>query len=206
MLETAGKNILVDPGILSFDENFLDNWKKADCVLITHKHSDHCHAEIIKNISAPIYSSAEVASAYPHLKIKIVKIGDVLRLADGIRIDIVGAIHGWMPFLKHNKIEIHENIGFIIHAENKKVWFTSDTLCFDNDYKCDVLCAPVSGHGLVMGAFELSLFAKECDPDLVLPCHMDNPKFPVDIKKMEDMFATYKINYRVLGFAESTDL
>jgi L-ascorbate metabolism protein UlaG (beta-lactamase superfamily) len=62
MVETAGKSILVDPGNLSYDQSFMNDWAKADIILITHKHGDHCHAEVIKNINAPIYSTAEIAA------------------------------------------------------------------------------------------------------------------------------------------------
>ena len=98
MLEIAGKSILVDPGVLSYESEFADEWKTADFILITHKHGDHCNSEVIKEIFAPIYSSAEVATAYPDLKITVVKMGDKLQLVDGIDIDIVNAAHGWMPF------------------------------------------------------------------------------------------------------------
>lgn len=206
MLETADKRILVDPGNLSYEPEFANEWKTADFILVTHMHGDHCHAEIIKNFATPIYSSAEVAAAYPDLEITAVKVGAHLQLADDISIDVVNAIHGWMPFLKHNKAEIHENIGFIVNMEKQKIWFTGDTLCFDNNYKCDILCAPVSGHGLVMGDFELALFAKEADANLVLPCHMDNPKFPVNVENMEKMLQMHEINYKVLGIKETIDL
>ncbi len=177
LIETNGKTILVDPGNLSFDMSFLQTWNKADCILITHKHGDHCNAEIIKNINAPIYATAEVATEYPDLKINIVAAGDELQLVDEITATVVNAFHGYIPWLK-GKGEIHENIGWIVNVEDKKIYFTSDTICFKNEYKCDVLCAPISAHGLVMSPFEVSLFAKECDATLVLPCHMDNPKFP----------------------------
>jgi len=206
MLEASGKNILVDPGNLSYEPEFADEWKSADFILITHRHGDHCYQEAIKEIDAPIYSSAEVAQAYPELKINVVRLGDKLTLDDGLYVDVVNAVHGWMPFLKHNKAEINENIGFIVNAEGKRIWFTSDTVCFDNDYKCDILCAPVSAHGLVMGDFELALFAKECEADLVLPHHLDNPRFPIDIEKMEGMFKMHEINYRILRTKDMIDL
>jgi L-ascorbate metabolism protein UlaG (beta-lactamase superfamily) len=202
MMETAGKNILVDPGNLLYEPGFANDWSKADFILITHKHADHCHAEVIKNIDAPIYSSAEVAAAYPDLKIKIVKAGDELSLSDGIDAEVATAVHGYIPWLKGDK-EIRENIGYIVRAEGKNIYFTSDTICFKNDYKCDILCAPVSSHGLVMSPFEVALFTKECGAELVLPCHMDNPKFPADIEKMAETFASHEISYRVLKTKET---
>jgi L-ascorbate metabolism protein UlaG (beta-lactamase superfamily) len=190
---------------LSFDDSFLSDWNTADFVLITHKHNDHCHAEIIKNIGAPVYASGETAAEFPDLKINVIKAGDGLTLADGVNISVTNAVHGYIPWLKGDK-EIHENIGYIVRAEDKSIYFTSDTICFKNEYKCDVLCAPVSGHGLVMSPFETALFAKECGAKLILPCHMDNPKFPVDIEKMEKIFEANEAVYRSMKICESIDL
>ncbi|MDR2933692.1 MAG: MBL fold metallo-hydrolase [Rickettsiales bacterium] len=205
-IETSGKSILVDPGNNLYDAVFLPEWKNADFILITHKHGDHCYSDIIKNIDTPIYASSEVAAEYPNLKINIVKSGDILQLTNEISVEITKAVHGYLPFLKHNNAQVYENTGFIVNTENKKIWFTSDTLCFDNDYKCDILCAPVSGHGLVMGAYELVLFAKECAAKLVLPCHMDSPRFPVDIENMESILKLHEINYQILQIKEVINL
>jgi hypothetical protein len=54
-----------------------------------------------------------------------------------------------------------------------------------------------------MSPFEVALFAKECGAQLVLPCHMDNPKFLTDIKEMEETFAAHEISYRVLKTKEA---
>jgi L-ascorbate metabolism protein UlaG (beta-lactamase superfamily) len=62
MVETADKNILVDLGNLSYDQSFADDWAMADFILITHKHGDHCYAEIIKDIGSSVYASTEVAT------------------------------------------------------------------------------------------------------------------------------------------------
>ena len=202
MVKTCGKNILVDPGSISYDPSFAVDWAKADFILITHKHGDHCHAEILKDFSAPIYSSAEVAAAYPELKITKVKVGQELALADGINVSVVNAVHGYLPHLRGDK-EIHENIGFILNAEGKKIYFTSDSVCFKNDYKCDILCVGINEHGLSMTPAAAARFAKECGAGLVLPCHLDNPVFPVDIPRMENTLKENEINYRILKTKET---
>jgi L-ascorbate metabolism protein UlaG (beta-lactamase superfamily) len=205
MIETNGKTVLVDPGVLSYESHFADEWAKADFILITHKHGDHCNAAVIKAYNVPIYASAEVAAEYPDLKITVIKAGDELQLSDEIAAKAVNAFHGYIPWLK-GKSEIHENIGWMVYAQGKTIYFTSDTICFKNEYKCDILCAPISAHGLVMSPFEVALFAKECEATLVLPCHMDNPKFPVDIEKAEGMLIQHEINYKFLKFEETIEL
>jgi len=207
LIETNGKRILIDPGIISYDESLLaDGWNDIDVLLVTHKHADHFNEpaikEIVKNPKTKLYSSSEVAQAFPEIDIKVVKRGDVIN-ADGVTVMVTKAVHGYLPYLRGDN-EITENIGYIIETEGKRIYVTSDTLCFENDYKCDVLFVPVSGCGLVMGPFEASLFAKETDANLVIPTHMDNPRFPVEISELEKKFEG--LNYKVLENKESIDI
>ncbi|MCT4552088.1 MAG: MBL fold metallo-hydrolase [Alphaproteobacteria bacterium] len=204
MVKSDEKNILVDPGNLLFKSEFLDEWKKADFILITHSHGDHCFSDVLKEFNCPIYSTNEVKDR-SGLDIKVVKSGDELDI-EGIKIDVVDAKHGYMPWLTTFDAEINDGVGFIVEVEGKKIYFTSDTLCFKNDYKCDVLCAPVSAHGLVMGDFELVHFSKMVEANLVLPCHMENPKFPVDVEKMENVLSELDVNYKVLGIEDSVEI
>lgn len=208
LLETEGKRILVDPGYIQYNESYLDDeWNNIDVILITHKHGDHCHEEAVKKIiekGAVFYTSQEVAETYPNLSPKIVKVGDSIDI-DAIKVEVVKAVHGYMPFLKGGN-EINENIGFIIDDGKKKVYTTSDSICFENDYNCDVLFVPVCNHGLVMGPFEAALFAKETGASLVIPYHYDNPKFPTDLEKVKEEFEKQGLNYKVLGIGESIEI
>lgn len=207
LIETNGKRILIDPGIISYDESLpTAGWNDIDVLLVTHKHADHFNEpaikEIVKNPKTKLYSSSEVAQTFPEIDIKVVKRGDVIN-ADGFTVAVTKAVHGYLPYLKGDN-EITENVGYIIETEGKKVYVTSDTLCFKNDYKCDVLFLPVSGCGLVMGTFEASLFAKETGASLVVPTHMDNPRFPVEMSEIEKNFV--EINYKVLEIKESIEV
>jgi len=118
-----------------------------------------------------------------------VKENDVIEL-DNIKIEVVHAIHGYQPLLKGAK-EIHENVGYIIDDGKNRLYTTSDTICFKNDYKADILCIPVTGHGLTMSAFEASLYAKEVGAVLTIPIHMDNSAFPPDFNFIKEMFEKY---------------
>lgn len=207
LIETNNKKILVDPGYIQFDESLLkDYWNNIDILLITHKHGDHFYEpaiqEIIKNEKTELYSSAEVAGMYPNTHFKIVKAGDEIN-QDDIKIEVVKAVHGYLPILRGAK-DIIENIGYIISIEGKRVYITSDTIGFPNDYRCDILCLPVSDHGLIMGTYDGALFAKETGASLVIPIHMDNPLYPVDLVKLAKDFEG--INYKVLGIMESLEV
>ena len=99
--------------------------------------------------------------------------------------------------------KVIENIGYIIDDNETRVYITSDTICFQNEYKCDILCVPVSDYGVVMGAFEASLFAKETNAKLVIPLHADSPKYPVNFDFVKEMFDKNEVEYEILENNES---
>lgn len=206
LVETKGKKILIDPGNLKYKEEYFPIWSNVDLILITHKHPDHCHAEVLEKLgqTIKIYSTQEVQNAYQALPINVVKENDVLEL-DTIKIEVVHAIHGYQPLLKGGK-EIDENVGYIIDDGQNRLYTTSDTICFQNDYKADILCVPVTGHGVTMSAFEAALYAKEVGAVLTLPIHMDNPAFPPDFKFIEEMFSKYETEYEILENDETIEI
>ncbi len=206
LLETKGKKILIDPGNLKYKEEYFPIWSNVDLILITHKHPDHCYAEVLEKLgqTIKIYSTQEVQNAYQALPINVVKENDVLEL-DTIKIEVVHAIHGYQPLLKGGK-EIYENVGYIIDDGQNRFYTTSDTICFQNEYKADILCVPVTGHGVTMSAFEAALYAKEVGAILTLPIHMDNPAFPPDFKFIEEMFDKYEVEYEILENDETIEI
>lgn len=206
LIETEGKKILVDPGNLKYKKEYFDIWNTADIILITHKHPDHCNTEILEelNKNITIYSTKEVAEANKSLKISIIKENDIIEL-DNIKIEVVHAIHGYQPLLKGAK-EINENVGYIIDDGQNRLYTTSDTICFKNDYKANILCIPVTGHGLTMSAFEAALYAKEVEAVLTIPIHMDNPAFPPDFDFIKEMFEKYEVEYEILENDESIEI
>ena len=206
LIETKGKKILIEPWNLKYKEENFDIRNNVDIILITHKHPDHCNAEILEKLNKNIiiYSTKEVAEANKSLKISIIKENDIIEL-DNIKIEVVHAIHGYQPLLKGAK-EVHENVGYIIDDESNRLYTTSDTICFKNDYKADILCIPVTGHGLTMSAFEAALYAKEVGAVLTIPIHMDNPAFPPDFNFIKEMFEKYEVEYEILDNDESIEV
>lgn len=204
MVDTNNKKILIDPGSLKYQDKFLEEWKKADIILITHKHGDHIKNDILEDIDIPIYSTWEVQNTYPDIKINIIKEQDVLDFND-VKIEVVKAIHGYNPLLK-NGCQVFENVGYIIDDKEHRLYATSDTICFNNDYKADIVALPITAHGLTMSSFEASLFSKELGADLVLPIHMDNEKYPTDINYMKKNFDTFGINYKILDIRETIEI
>lgn len=101
LIETKGKKILIDPGTLKYKEEYFDIWNSVDIILITHKHLDHCNAQILEKINnnIKIYSTLEVQKANKNLSINIIKENDIIEL-DSIKVEVVHAIHGYQPLLK----------------------------------------------------------------------------------------------------------
>ena len=204
LVETKGRKILVDPGNLKYRDEYFDIWNSVDIVLITHKHGDHIKQDAIEKINKPIYSTKEVQDTYPNLKINIVKEGDTLEF-DDIKVEVVKAIHGYNPLLKGDK-EVKENVGYIIDDGIIRFYTTSDTICFNNNYKCDVVALPITAHGLTMSSYEAALYSKELGAKLVIPVHMDNDFYPTNIKYMKDNFKKFDINYKVLDIEETIEI
>ena len=206
VIETAENKILIDPGKLSYEDKFLDEWKKVDAIFITHAHGDHCYAEFLKDVNCPVYSIKEVQKTYPNLKINICKAGDFFELGE-IKVNVLESIHGYLPRLTHNNVEINEAVGFIFEIEGKKVYHLGDTVCFKTDKRhyCDILLAPVSAHELVMSPYGVAKFSKEVKANLVIPMHMDNPDFPVDIDIMKKTFEKYNVSYKYLTILETIE-
>ena len=205
LVETKGRKILVDPGNLKYKDEYFDIWNSVDIVLITHKHPDHCYTDVIQKLNKKIiiYSTNEVQSSNEGLNISVVKEDDVIKI-DDIRIEVVHAIHGYQPLLKGK--EVNENVGYIIDDGENRLYSTSDTICFRNDYKASILCAPVTGHGLTMSAFETALYAKEVGATLTIPVHMDNPNFPPDFEYIKEMFEKYDVEYEILDNDETIEV
>ena len=158
----------------------------------------------MKDFNIPIYSTQEVQNTYPEIKINIIKENDTLDF-ENVKIEVVKAIHGYNPLLK-NGGKVFENVGYIVDDGEHRIYITSDTICFDNDYKADVVALPVTAHGLTMSSFEAALFAKELGAKLVLPIHMDNEKYPTDMEYMKKNFEKFDINYKLLKIEEEIEI
>lgn len=207
LIETKGKKILVDPGNINYKDEYFKTWNNVDIILITHKHSDHCNVEILEKLDKNIklYSTSEVKNTYQTLNINVVKEQDIIDIENQISIEVVHAKHGFIPPMKSGG-KVVENVGYIIDDKETRVYITSDTICFENNYKCDVLCVPVSDYGVVMGAFEASLVAKDTKAKLVIPLHADSPRYPVNFDFVKDMFEQNEVEYEILENEEFIEI
>jgi L-ascorbate metabolism protein UlaG (beta-lactamase superfamily) len=212
LIETNGIRILVDPGSIGLNEQMVDNeWVNIDAILVTHMHFDHCNDDavntIIRRDDSLLYTTNEVNNTHDLVKCNIIRENDYFFIGN-IKIEVTKAIHGFLTPMKYNGEEIKENVGYIIDNGNVRLYVTSDTISFNNNYKCDVLCMPFNGNGLTMGIIDGVYFAKDINPKLLLPIHMQhpNPIMNPDIDLLKNSLERENINYRILGFGQTIEI
>lgn len=170
-----GKKIVIDPYKIS------DKVKeKADVLLITHSHYDHCSIEDIEKVVEPgtvIVCTADCQSKIMKcegVRLEIVEVGDTLEL-DNIKIEAVPAYNKTKEY--HPKSEGW--VGYVIKLGEVIIYHSGDTDFIpemqklsghgkhDNNF---VALLPVSGK-FVMSAEQAADAASLISPDIAIPMH-----------------------------------
>ena len=169
-LEDQGKVIYIDPWQLA------DDSPKADIILVTHDHGDHCSPEDIAKIQGEGTVIVTISQAAEKLngQIKIVQPGDHLTVMD-TPIEVVPAYNTnkfrspGVPF--HPKEAGH--VGFILTIGGRRIYHTGDSDFIPEMKKLqvDVALLPVSGT-YVMTVEEAIEAAASINPKVVIPMHV----------------------------------
>ena len=169
-----GKKIAIDP------YNVSDNAPKADIVLITHSHYDHCSIKDIEKIIEPgsvVVCTADCQSKVMKIEgiqIQVVEVGDELEFGN-IKIEMVVAYNKNKEF--HPKREGW--LGYLVKMKEVIIYHAGDTDFIPEMQKLSgygkhgnkfVALLPVSGK-YVMGAEEAAEAASLISPDLTIPIH-----------------------------------
>ena len=169
-----GKRIAIDPYNLS------ENIEKADIILITHSHYDHCSIKDIAKLAKPgttIIIPPDVQSKITKIndvQMQIIEVGDELELS-GIKIEAFCAYNVDKDF--HPKSEGW--LGYLLKLGNVILYHAGDTdripemeklTGYGKKENTFVMILPVSGT-YVMNAEEAAAVASAVNPDIAIPMH-----------------------------------
>ena len=152
-----------------FDPYQISSGPKADLILISHDHFDHCSPEDVAKIQhgdTVIVTEKESAKKLTG-DIRVVKPGDAITV-DGMAIQVVPSYNTDKDF--HPKKNAW--LGFIVEVEGVKVYHAGDTDFIPEmkDFQVDIALLPVSGT-YVMRADQAVEAALAIGPKLAIPMH-----------------------------------
>ncbi len=158
-----GKIIYIDPWQVKND------YPKADLILITHEHYDHCSPADVSKIQKPetiIVAPADCAKKLSG-KIKIVKPNEKIEAA-GISIETVPAYNLNKPF--HSKT--NNWVGYIVTVNGVRIYHAGDTDFIPemNKIKTDIAFVPIGGT-YTMTASEAAQAVNAIKPFIAVPIH-----------------------------------
>jgi L-ascorbate metabolism protein UlaG (beta-lactamase superfamily) len=183
LLETQGKKIYIDPYVGDYTE-------KADAILVSHEHQDHCDLEKLALARSPetvIYTSGECAKKIPSGNIITMSPGEKKNF-NGIIIQAVEAYN--FKRFRSPRVPYHPKgiqIAFVIESEGKRIYHAGDTdyLQSMNELgNITLAMLPIMGRA-VMDVDEAVEAAIGINPEMVMPMHWRESD-PYDFKaKME---------------------
>ncbi len=160
-IENEGYTLWVDPG--NFSDDFVAS--KAEAVVITHLHDDHCHRPNIEkllslNPDTKIFSTLEVAEKLDGLEVTVVQHGD-FHQAEGFQLEFFGDLHQEI----HRSIPLVQNTGVMI---NHKLYYPGDSYTAP-EYQPEVLAVPSSAPWLKIA--DVIDFLNVVKPQRAFPTH-----------------------------------
>lgn len=178
---TGNSGVLIEDSengkVIYIDPYNLQNGKKADVILITHPHYDHCSIQdisaIVKKgtvVIVPPDCQSKITKLKQEVNMQVIEIGDEISL-EGMKIKAVPAYNLNKAF--HPKNE-HWH-GYVLSLEGLEIYHAGDTdlipemakLC---GYHNLIAFLPVSGK-FVMNVEEAVEAAKIIKPKIAVPMH-----------------------------------
>ena len=153
---------------------YIDPWKlgdvpKADLILITHDHPDHCSPEDVAKIQ---HTGTVIVTEKDSAKkltgdVRIIKQGESLTM-DGVTIEAVPSYNMDKAF--HPKK--NDWLGFIVETEVVRIYHAGDTdfIREMKNFRVDIALLPVSGT-YVMTSEQAAKAAMAINPKRAIPMH-----------------------------------
>jgi L-ascorbate metabolism protein UlaG (beta-lactamase superfamily) len=190
LLETGGKKIYIDPYAGEYDE-------KADAVLISHSHGDHCDLEKLAMVRTPetvIYTSEACAEGIPPGNVVTMSPGEEASF-HGIVIHAVEAYNFKRfrsPGVPYHPVGIQ--VAFIVESEGKRVYHVgdSDYLPSMNELgNITLALIPIMGRA-TMDVDEAVEAAIGIAPEMAVPVHWRDSD-PEEFKAKVEARSTLKV-------------
>jgi len=199
-LKAGGKTIYLDPYEGECDE-------KADIVLISHSHHDHCEPNKVKAVKTPstvIIAPADCA-AKTGTSVKSLKPGEKTRIGE-IEIEAVEAYNH--KRFRSPGVPFHPRglgVGYLIRAEGKTIYPTGDTDLIPEMKKLrgiDLMLVAAGGT-YTMDVEEAAEATIAVSPKTAIPMHMWD-KDPEDFKRRVE--ASSRTNVKIMRPGETYSL
>lgn len=145
---------------------------KADIILVTHEHYDHCSPEDIEKLQGADTKIVATGDCMSKLS------GDIVSVSPGDRINVKGIDIEVVPSYNRNK-QFHPKsqawVGYIFTVMGERIYMAGDTDYIPEmkDFKVDIALLPVSGT-YVMTAEEAVKAALDIMPKVAIPMHYDS--------------------------------
>jgi len=153
---------------------YIDPWKiktgkKADLILITHDHYDHCSPDDVAKVSGKDTTIVTISSCAKQIKgnVKTIKAGETIEVG-GVKITAIPSYNKEKQFHPREK----GYVGYIVDIDGSKIYHAGDSDFIDEmkSLKVDIALMPVGGN-YTMDAKEAAQAINTFKPSLAIPMH-----------------------------------